>query len=130
MHMTLQAAQVDETDHHGPQRPSRPIVEEYPMNRYQSFREFYPFYLSQHEDLTCRRLHLVGSLLVLAVIAAALLTANWLLLVLAPLVGYGFAWVGHFVFEKNKPATFEYPLYSFMGDWVMLWQSLTGKLRM
>ncbi|HIV72180.1 MAG TPA: DUF962 domain-containing protein [Candidatus Aquabacterium excrementipullorum] len=99
------------------------------MNRYQTFREFYPFYLSQHEDLTCRRLHVVGSVLVLGVVAAAVLTANWWLLLLAPLFGYGFAWVGHFRFEKNRPATFEYPLYSFMGDWVMLWQSLTGKLR-
>lgn len=99
------------------------------MSRYQSFREFYPFYLSQHEDLTCRRLHLVGSMLVLGVVASAVLTANWWLLLLAPLVGYGFAWVGHFRFEKNKPATFEYPLYSFIGDWVMLWQSLTGKLK-
>ena len=99
------------------------------MNRYQTFREFYPFYLSQHEDLTCRRLHVVGSVLVLGVVAAAVLTANWWLLLLAPLFGYVFAWVGHFRFEKNRPATFEYPLYSFMGDWVMLWQSLTGKLR-
>ncbi|MFY9479228.1 MAG: Mpo1-like protein [Pseudomonadota bacterium] len=100
------------------------------MNRYQSFREFYPFYLSQHEDLTCRRLHLVGSLLVLGVLATAFITGSWLWLLAAPLAGYGFAWVGHFVFEKNRPATFEYPLYSFMGDWVMLWQSLTGKLRL
>ena len=96
------------------------------MNRYQSFREFYPFYLSQHEDLTCRRLHLVGSLLVLGVVAAAILTANWWLLLVAPLCGYGFAWIGHFGFEKNRPATFRQPLYSLMGDWVMYWQMLTG----
>lgn len=98
------------------------------MERYQSFSAFYPFYLSQHQDRTCRRLHIVGSSLVLAVMAWVLLTQNWMGLLLLPLVGYGFAWLGHFRFERNKPATFTYPLYSLMGDWVMLWQTLTGKL--
>lgn len=98
------------------------------MQRYQSFQEFYPFYLSQHENRVCRRLHVVGSLLVLALLASAITTGQWMALWLLPLLGYGFAWVGHFAFERNKPATFQYPLYSFMGDWVMLWQTLTGKL--
>jgi len=98
-------------------------------DRYTSFRDFYPFYLSQHQDRTCRRLHVVGSTIVLLLLALALgLTqARWLLLV--PLVGYGFAWVGHFRFERNRPATFQYPLYSLMGDWVMYWQVLTGKIK-
>jgi hypothetical protein len=95
---------------------------------YRSFAEFYPFYLSQHQDRTCRRLHVVGSTLVLLVLAVAMATATWLLLLALPVVGYGFAWVGHFRFERNKPATFQYPLYSLMGDWVMYWQTLTGKL--
>jgi len=99
------------------------------MARYQSFRDFYPFYLSQHADTTCRRLHVVGSMFVLMLIAAAALTGAWLALLLVPVVGYGFAWVGHFRFERNKPATFEYPLYSLMGDWVMFWQVLTGRIR-
>ena len=99
------------------------------MARYQSFGDFYPFYLSQHADTTCRRLHVVGSMLVLMLIAAAALTGAWLALLLVPVVGYGFAWVGHFRFERNKPATFEYPLYSLMGDWVMFWQVLTGRIR-
>ncbi|HET6789368.1 MAG TPA: Mpo1-like protein, partial [Aquabacterium sp.] len=90
------------------------------MQRYQSFQEFYPFYLSQHENRVCRRLHVVGSLLVLALLASVITTGQWLALWLLPLLGYGFAWVGHFAFERNKPATFQYPLYSFMGDWVML----------
>lgn len=97
--------------------------------RYRTCAEFYPFYLSQHENRTCRRLHVVGSLCVLALLAYVVATRSWVWLWLLPLLGYGFAWVGHFRFEHNKPATFQYPLYSFMGDWVMLWHTLTGKLR-
>lgn len=96
---------------------------------YRSFAEFYPFYLSQHQDLSCRRLHFIGSFLVLLLFVAALVFANGSLLLFIPLVGYGFAWVGHFVFEHNRPATFQYPLYSLMGDWVMFAQILTGKLK-
>ncbi|USR41495.1 DUF962 domain-containing protein [Ectopseudomonas hydrolytica] len=97
--------------------------------RYQSFAEFYPYYLQEHSNPTCRRLHYVGSLLVLAILAYALLSQQWLWLLTLPLVGYGFAWVGHFVFEKNRPATFQYPLYSLMGDWVMLKDAFTGRIR-
>lgn len=96
--------------------------------RYASFAEFYPFYLSQHQDRTCRRLHFVGSSLVLFVIAYALSTQQWRWLAILPLLGYGFAWVGHFRFERNKPATFQHPLYSLMGDWVMFFDTLRGKL--
>jgi hypothetical protein len=99
------------------------------MDRYQSFAEFYPFYLSQHENVTCRRLHVAGSSGVLVLLAYVVGTQNWPWLLLLPVLGYGFAWVGHFKFERNKPATFQYPLYSLLGDWVMLWQTLTGKLR-
>lgn len=98
------------------------------MERYTTFREFYPFYLSQHQDRICRRLHVLGSLLVLSVLAYALVTQRWAALWALPLVGYGFAWVGHFRFERNRPATFTYPFYSLMGDWVMLWHTLTRKL--
>ena len=94
-----------------------------------SFAEFYPFYLSEHANDTSRRLHYIGSLLVLAILLWALLSQNWMLLIALPLAGYGFAWVGHFFFEKNRPATFKYPLYSFMGDWVMLRDALTGRIR-
>ena len=95
-----------------------------------SFREFYPFYLAEHADRTCRRLHFAGSTLVLAVLVLACATQRWLLLWLLPLLGYGFAWVGHFFFEHNRPATFTYPLYSFAGDWVMYWQILSGRIRL
>jgi len=96
--------------------------------KYNSFKEFYPFYLSQHADLTCRRLHFIGSFFVLVVIAIAVIKAKPMLLLLLPVIGYGFAWVGHFGYEKNKPATFTYPIYSLMGDWVMFWQILKGEI--
>ena len=96
---------------------------------YQSFKEFYPYYLKEHRNKVCRRLHFIGSLFVLAIIAWSVTTATWWGLALTPVCGYGFAWVGHFFFEKNKPATFDYPLYSLAGDWVMFRDILTGKLR-
>jgi hypothetical protein len=97
--------------------------------RFSSFAEFYPYYLQEHSNDICRRLHYVGSLLVLSIFVYALSQQQWSLLWLMPLAGYGFAWVGHFVFEKNKPATFKYPLYSLLGDWVMLKDALTGRIR-
>ena len=99
-------------------------------HQFESFAQFYPFYLSEHANLTCRRLHFAGSLCVLAILAAALATGRPMWLLAMPVAGYGFAWIGHFVFEKNKPASFRHPLYSFMGDWVMFFQLLTGKIRM
>ena len=99
------------------------------MKQFSSFKEFYPFYLGEHSNLTCRRLHFVGTWLVLAVPLAAWLRAEPVLLWLMPVVGYGFAWVGHFFFEHNRPATFKYPLYSLMGDWVMWKDVLTGKVK-
>jgi hypothetical protein len=97
------------------------------MNRYASFREFYPFYLSEHANRTSRRLHFIGSCGVLVLVVVAIMQRDpwWLLGALA--CGYGFAWVGHFVFENNRPATFRHPLYSFMGDWVMFKDILIGR---
>ena len=86
---------------------------------YSSFKEFYPYYLQEHSDTRCRALHYIGSTLVLIVLAYALFTQSYWWLLAEPVIGYGFAWLGHFIFEKNKPATFKYPLYSLMGDWVM-----------
>ena len=100
------------------------------MTRYSSFAEFYPYYLSEHSNRTCRRLHFAGSSLVLGValaVAIGSLSPWWLLSL--PVIGYGFAWVGHFGFEKNRPATFKYPLYSFIGDWVMFRDMLIGRIR-
>ena len=98
-------------------------------SRFATFRDFYPFYLSEHRNAACRKLHFAGTTLVLVLLAAALVTREWWLLALVPVAGYGFAWVGHFAFEKNRPATFKYPGYSLIGDWVMYWQLLTGKIR-
>lgn len=96
---------------------------------FDSFESFYPFYLAEHNNRTCRRLHFIGSTCVLILLAYIVTSGHWTLLFLLPIVGYGFAWVGHFFFEKNKPATFTYPWYSFMGDWVMYKDILTGKIR-
>ena len=102
------------------------------MNQPETFRnfaQFYPYYLAEHSNRTCRRLHFVGSSLVLATLAWILVTGSWLMLWLLPVLGYGFAWMGHFFFEKNKTATFAYPYYSFLGDWVMFKDMLTGRIR-
>ena len=96
--------------------------------RFATFAEFYPFYLSEHADPTCRRLHFVGTSLVIGCIVAALATGNAWWLAAAPVAGYGFAWVGHAFFEHNRPATFTHPLYSFCGDWVMYKDLLTGRI--
>jgi len=98
-------------------------------DRFASFAEFYPFYLAEHANPTCRRLHFVGTSLVLATIVAAFATRNAWWFAATPVAGYGFAWVGHFFFEHNRPATFTYPLYSFLGDWVMYRDILTGRIR-
>ena len=95
---------------------------------FSSFREFYPYYLAEHADTNCHRLHFVGTWLVLVALAAGIFVSPWWLLAM-PLFGYGFAWIGHFVFEKNKPATFKYPLYSLAGDWVMFADILRGRVK-
>ena len=95
---------------------------------FRTFRDFYPFYLGEHADRTCRRLHFAGtSVAAILLIAAALTRWGWLFAI-AFVQGYAFAWVGHFFFEHNKPATFKYPLFSLMGDWRMWWDVLRGKV--
>ncbi|MBW4936292.1 Mpo1-like protein [Marinobacter sp. F4206] len=96
---------------------------------FSNFAEFYPYYLEEHSDATCRRLHFAGSLLVLIVAVWAITSGKLTWLLLLPVIGYGFAWVGHFKFEKNRPATFKYPVYSLMGDWVMFRDMLIGRIR-
>ncbi|WKK82061.2 DUF962 domain-containing protein [Marivirga arenosa] len=94
---------------------------------YKSFKEFYPYYLTEHQDATCRTLHFTGTALLFIVLGWALITQTYWGLALIPVVGYGFAWVGHFFFEKNKPATFTYPLWSLASDFKMFFQILIGK---
>lgn len=95
--------------------------------RYGTFRDFYPFYLTEHVNPVSRRLHVVGTSLVVLSLAAAVVTLDWPWLLAAPLIGYGFAWVGHFFFEKNRPATFKYPLFSLMGDFRLWFETITGQ---
>lgn len=97
--------------------------------RFRNFGDFYPYYLSEHSDRTCRRLHFVGTALVIAVLCLALASGRAAWLWLAPLFGYGFAWVGHFFFERNRPATFRHPFYSLLGDFVMFRDILTGRVK-
>ena len=96
--------------------------------RYQSFAEFWPFYVREHSLPVCRALHFIGSTLAIGIIVAAIFYSPWLLLAV-PVVGYGFAWFGHFAIEKNRPASFKYPLWSFIADWKMWAMILTGRMR-
>jgi hypothetical protein len=95
--------------------------------RYKSLKEFYPFYLKEHSNVTSRKLHFTGTALIFLILFWALLTQTWWVLWFIPLVGYGFAWVGHFFFEKNKPATFQYPAYSLASDFILFFDLLRGK---
>ena len=95
--------------------------------RFASFREFYPYYLQQHANRTSRRLHVAGTLLAIAVLGAAVVSARRAWLLAVPLAGYLPAWLGHWLFEHNAPATFRYPLYSLRGDLTMLFEVLTGR---
>jgi hypothetical protein len=98
-------------------------------SKFSSFKEFYPYYLSEHSNPVCRALHYIGSTLGLFIMLYSIISANYLGILAGLVVGYGFAWTGHFFIEHNKPATFQYPLWSFMGDWVMLKDFLSGKFR-
>jgi hypothetical protein len=100
-----------------------------PAKRYTSFAAFYPFYLSEHSNQTCRRLHFVGTSLALLLFVVGVARGQPLYFLYGLLCGYGFAWIGHFGFEKNRPASFKQPLYSFMGDWKMWSEILTGKIK-
>ena len=97
--------------------------------KYGSFAEFYPFYLSRtfRPHLPPPALRRLVARACLCVVAAIVTRNPWWLLA-ALLCGYGFAWIGHFAFEKNQPASFKQPLYSLMGDWKMFWQIVTGKI--
>lgn len=98
------------------------------MSGFRSFSEFYPYYLSEHQNPVCRLLHFIGSTLVLVILVTLVVTGLWAYWWLMLLAGYGFAWLGHFKFEHNKPATFKYPFYSLAADWVMYKDFLTGQL--
>ena len=98
------------------------------QQRFSTFAEFYPYYLSEHQAPACRLLHYTGSSLVLALLGFMLWSGQWQWWWSLFVAGYGFAWIGHFKFEHNKPATFKYPFYSLAADWVMYKDFLTGQL--
>jgi len=93
-----------------------------------SFAEFWPYYLGEHQNPLCRQLHFVGTTIALGLLVSAFLVGDPRLGVAALLSGYAFAWVGHFVIEKNRPATFKHPIWSFIGDWKMWALMLSGRL--
>lgn len=95
--------------------------------RFQSWKEFYPFYLSEHQHPISRILHFTGTMLIAVWLVLAVTTRNAWWLVLVPVGGYGFAWMGHYFFERNRPATFKYPGYSLASDFVLFWHLLTGR---
>lgn len=95
--------------------------------QYRTLEEFYPYYLTEHQNATCRKLHFVGTGLLFVILIAGLVTGNYVWLISIPFVGYGFAWVGHFFFEKNKPATFKYPFFSLASDFKLFFDLLLGR---
>jgi hypothetical protein len=97
--------------------------------RFARFAEFYPFYLAQHANRTCRLLHFAGTTVGLAAVLYAFATLQFGWILAGLVAGYALAWVGHSFFEKNRPATFTYPVYSFFGDWVMWKDMLAGRIR-
>jgi hypothetical protein len=96
---------------------------------FKNFSDFYPFYLRQHSNRNSRKLHFLGTCGVIALLLLFFFTGNFILLALLPVTGYSFAWTGHFLYEKNQPAAFKYPLYSLLGDFRMFWEILVGKVK-
>lgn len=95
---------------------------------HRTFADFWPYYLREHSRPRTRALHYAGTSLVVLILAYAILTGRWWLLLVVPAAGYGFAWFAHFGVEKNRPATFTYPLWSLAADFRMWWLWLTGRL--
>ena len=99
------------------------------MKKYRTLKEFYPYYLSEHSGKFTKLFHFIGTSLTILFLFLFIVTLNIFYLLLIPLSGYGFAWVSHFFIEKNKPATFTYPFYSLVSDYIMFFEILRGKHR-
>ncbi len=98
------------------------------MEKPQNFTEFWDFYVAEHSAHQTRALHFIGSTLGILILALLIVKGIWYLFPLALVPSYGLAWYSHFFIEHNRPATFKYPLWSFIGDWKMVWLMLTGKM--
>lgn len=96
--------------------------------KYKTLQEFYPYYLTEHQNPVSRNLHFVGTGLLIVLLFIGIAKGEWQFFVAIPLVGYGFAWFGHAFFEKNKPATFTYPVFSLASDFIMFYHILTGQI--
>ena len=108
-----------------PAKINKPVEFSLPIKNY---NEFYYFYLTEHRSITSRRLHVIGSSIGLYFFSKAIRQRKAKYFTYGLVSGYACAWVGHFFFEHNRPATFKYPLYSFAGDWVMFKDMLTGRI--
>ena len=97
------------------------------MERYDNFKDFYPYYLSEHDNKHTKLLHFIGTSIAIFFYVRFFMTFDPMFLLYSLLAGYGFAWIAHFFVEHNKPATFTYPFYSFIGDHVMYFEILKGK---
>lgn len=104
-------------------------MEDIKTSGFESLKEFYPYYLTEHQNSTSKLLHFIGTGLFLSILIYAIYSKQFQLLWITPLVGYGFAWVGHFFFEKNKPATFKHPFYSLASDFIMFFDIIRGKVK-
>ncbi|KAI8086774.1 uncharacterized protein BX664DRAFT_336724 [Halteromyces radiatus] len=98
-----------------------------PKDGFKTFDSFYPYYLSEHCNQTNRRLHLIGTSISNILIILSILRKRPNLILIGIIQGYVWAWIGHFIFEKNKPATFKYPFYSLRGDFKMWAEVVSGK---
>lgn len=99
-----------------------------PVMPIKDYEQFYQFYLTEHSNATSRRLHFAGSTFGLLGLGAAVSTGKVRYALMGVVVGYACAWVGHFVFEKNKPASFKQPFYSFISDFRMYSDVLRGRI--
>ena len=97
------------------------------IKEYNSFAEFWPFYVNQHRKSLTRILHFIGTAAVFLLVILAAFYSKYLLFAV-PVAGYGFAWAAHFLVEKNRPATFSYPVWSLIGDFKMFFLMCAGKM--
>lgn len=93
-----------------------------------NMKEYYEMYLTLHQNKICRRLHMLGQFMTIAWVVGCLYLGFYWFLLLTPFIVYPFAWSGHYFFEKNQPAAFKDPIKAKISDWIMLFDTVTGKI--